>query len=671
MKFLELVLQNFGPYIGRQELNLRPIEAEGGELAPIILFGGMNGGGKTTLMDAIRLALYGQRAQCSTRGSLNYGDFLSQCVNRHSEPHAKTSIELLFEQVVENRQVRYRIIRTWDRHPKEGRETLGIYQPDGLGNSDWKDEGLSETWDEYVETLLPLGISNLFLFDGEQVKELAELEAPPPLVSGAIKSLLGLELAERLAVDLEVLVNRKRKTLAGKKERAEIEAIERRLEEAQQEHQQLQQQVKDLKRERQSALEEEERATAVFRAQGGKIAEERAALEAQLGSQKQEVERHRDRLRELAAGCLPLIELRPLLMMAQKQGEWEEKERRARLLQGAMQERDQRLLDLLQGLGLAKAQLETVEDFLLEDSPQTEDEAALWLGLSDRQLQGVRALLGDRLGDGLRQTEITQGHLQEALEALTRTEQRIAQAAPKEESDRLLLGMTEAQGKRQKLDATLELREREVQQRGAEVERIKKELASYGEQNVDRQNANHLIDNAKSVQRTLAQFRERLTLRKLNKLELEVTECFRYLLHKSDLVHRVVIEAEDFRLLLYDRQGQMVPKHRLSAGEKQLLAIAFLWGLARVSGRQLPVAIDTPLGRLDSSHRQNLVERYFPAASHQVILLSTDTEIREPEANQLREFGAIAREYRLDYDPKLQQTRVKPGYFEFGGEGKS
>jgi DNA sulfur modification protein DndD len=413
-------------------------------------------------------------------------------------------------------------------------------------------------------------------------------------------------------------------------------------------------------------LEEEERATAVFRAQGGKIAEERAALEAQLASQKQEVERHRDRLRELAAGCLPLVAVEPLLQMAHKQGDWEAQETRARLVQGAMQERDQRLLDLLQGLGLAKPKLQQVQAFLREDGPETQDEAALWLGLSDRQLQGLGALLGDRLGDGIRQTQTTQDHLQEALEALTRTEQLIAQAAPKEDSDRLLLAMTQAQGERQKLDATLELREREVQQRGAEVERIKKELASYGEQNVDRQNANHLIDNAKSVQRTLAQFRERLTLRKLNKLELEVTECFRYLLHKSDLVHRVVIEAEDFRLLLYDRQGQMVPKHRLSAGEKQLLAIAFLWGLARVSGRQLPVAIDTPLGRLDSSHRQNLVERYFPAASHQVILLSTDTEIREPEAKQLREFGAIAREYRLDYDPKLQQTQVKPGYFEFG-----
>jgi len=59
---------------------------------------------------------------------------------------------------------------------------------------------------------------------------------------------------------------------------------------------------------------------------------------------------------------------------------------------------------------------------------------------------------------------------------------------------------------------------------------------------------------------------------------------------------------------------------------KQLLAIAFLWGLARVSGRKLPVAIDTPLGRLDSSHRTNLVERYFlePVTKS---FSPTDTEI--------------------------------------------
>lgn len=111
------------------------------------------------------------------------------------------------------------------------------------------------------------------------------------------------------------------------------------------------------------------------------------------------------------------------------------------------------------------------------------------------------------------------------------------------------------------------------------------------------------------------------------------------------------------------RTGQLVPKHRLSAGEKQLLAIAFLWGLASLSTRQLPIAIDTPLSRLDSTHRQNLLESYFPNASHQMILLSTDTEIGQPEVKQLREKGAVAHEYLLEYAPAQQQTKVKSGYF--------
>jgi DNA sulfur modification protein DndD len=79
MIFTELVLQNFGPYSGKTTLNLQP--ESGDNQRSIILFGGMNGGGKTTLMDAIRLALYGSRAQCSSRNNLSYSDFLRQCIN--------------------------------------------------------------------------------------------------------------------------------------------------------------------------------------------------------------------------------------------------------------------------------------------------------------------------------------------------------------------------------------------------------------------------------------------------------------------------------------------------------------------------------------------------------------------------------------------------------------
>ena len=100
---------------------------------------------------------------------------------------------------------------------------------------------------------------------------------------------------------------------------------------------------------------------------------------------------------------------------------------------------------------------------------------------------------------------------------------------------------------------------------------------------------------------------------------------------------------------------------RLSAGERQLLAIALLWGLARVSGRALPTVIDTPLGRLDSSHRANLIERYFPSASHQVILLSTDEEINRTYHRMLE--PQIGRSYLLQYDDEERATTVVDGYF--------
>src|SRR5262249_42016826 len=95
--------------------------------------------------------------------------------------------------------------------------------------------------------------------------------------------------------------------------------------------------------------------------------------------------------------------------------------------------------------------------------------------------------------------------------------------------------------------------------------------------------------------------------------------------------------------------------------ERQLLATSLLWGLAKASGRPLPVIIDTPLSRLDSSHRRHLLERYFPVASHQVVLLSTDEEIDKTSLHRLKQY--IGRSYQLKFDEASSGTRVTPGYF--------
>ncbi len=658
MIFLELVLQNFGPYSGRQVINLDPRENSD---RPIILLGGMNGGGKTTLMDAIRLALYGHRAQCSTRGNLSYDNFLKQCVNSHTQPFEKTQIELAFEHIENAQPVKYRIVRTWSKNPKDGKDSLGIFSEE---DKTWGIDSLVSIWDEYIENILPLGISNLFLFDGEQVKELAEQEIPPQIVVDAISGLLGLELAERLADDIEILVNRKRKELVDTKDLANLEEIEQKLRHEQEQYNVEIKVVTSLQEKLKEAESQSSKALDKFISEGGKIAGDRSQLEKQKTQKTAEIESVRAYMCDLAADVLPLALIQPLLSQVQNTAEKEIYRQQTKLALDILQERDKRLVDKIAQLGILEEQLDKIKFLIHEENRAIElEKEEIWL-LADAEninlLNKINSYSLETARIAVQKEIELLNNKQEEIDTL---ERQLQTAASPETYQKLENTLRQAQNQVAEAKAANLTAQRRVIELTAAIEKSKKDLQQYGEQTIERYNKEHIITASAKVQETLKLFRKRLTLKKLNKLEVEVTECFRYLLHKSDLVHRVAIDTHNFSLSLYDLQSLPVAKHRLSAGEKQLLAIAFLWGLARVSGYRLPVAIDTPLGRLDSSHRSNLVERYFPSASHQVILLSTDTEIGEKEVQTLRQNEAIAREYLLKYDSSTRQTNIEPGYF--------
>lgn len=166
------------------------------------------------------------------------------------------------------------------------------------------------------------------------------------------------------------------------------------------------------------------------------------------------------------------------------------------------------------------------------------------------------------------------------------------------------------------------------------------------------------------VGQALQQYEERLLETKLAQLQGEFVKRFNHLARKDGFVADARINRSTFETTLIDRDGREIPKSHLSAGEKQVYAIAMLWALARTSGRALPMIIDTPLARLDSEHRAAIVERYFPEASHQVIVLSTDTEVDQPLLDKL--MPAVSHMYRLDYDPVDRSTTARPGYFYDG-----
>ena len=127
------------------------------------------------------------------------------------------------------------------------------------------------------------------------------------------------------------------------------------------------------------------------------------------------------------------------------------------------------------------------------------------------------------------------------------------------------------------------------------------------------------------------------------------------------MVQSAKIDPATLKVTLYDRDNNQFDKSELSAGERQMYAFAILEAMTKTSGRKLPTIIDTPLGRLDSKHRGRLAEQYFPSASHQVVILSTDTEVDEGFFNKLS--PDISHAYHLDYDETDNCTSAEYGYF--------
>ena len=95
---------------------------------------------------------------------------------------------------------------------------------------------------------------------------------------------------------------------------------------------------------------------------------------------------------------------------------------------------------------------------------------------------------------------------------------------------------------------------------------------------------------------------------------------------------------------------------RLSAGERQLLAIAVLSALIKERKGRFPVVVDTPLARLDQQHRSALIKRFFATVSHQVVVLSTDQEVDGLAYEALKPFTNA--EYTLDFDDATGRTSI-------------
>ena len=653
----KMVLTNFGLYAGSQVINLTPPSPE----KPVVLIGGLNGGGKTTLLDALQLCLFGPHAKTSNRGTLSYQEYLSRSIHR-GKSASEAAIEVSFRYTIEGCEEQYRLHRSWRRNGKGCIENLEV-QKNGMLES-----ALADNWASQVEEFFPANIAHLFLFDGEQAEAYAARDDSSELVRTAIQNLLGLDIVDRLQKDLVVFERRKRSEDKANPRNADISAGEDLVRDLRARIDGLIQERAALRTHRidrcQRALQINEDA---YRKAGGELYDRREEIEQRWQNAVEAVREGERMLRNLASGPLPLALIRHLLESTGSRDEREEESRRARYLAEGLKARDSATLRHLRGEVVDKHAIEVLKNFFAADRMERQEvgKRQTVLDISPDVRSDLHGLLRGGHQDMVVGSEKLLKHQEEAREALNQVQ--IERENIPEDDTIALLATKRGTLRREMadLEATYSAMGEDIERQKRELERWKQKLLRLIEEETraegERRDRERILQHSIRVRTTLDSFRRTVIERHVRRIEHLVLESFQQLLRKSALITRLTIDPDTLSLTLYGRDGKILNAERLSAGERQLLAIALLWGLAKASGRPLPTAIDTPLGRLDSGHRMHLVERYLPYASHQVVLLSTDEEIEGEYLKKLNPW--IGRTYQLSYDDEAGETLIQPGYF--------
>ncbi|NRF14114.1 DNA sulfur modification protein DndD [Vibrio coralliilyticus] len=652
MIFEQVTLNNFGIYQGEHIVDLNVTD----HTKPVVLFGGLNGGGKTTFLDSLQLALYGKNAKCSNRGKLSYSDYLKQAVNRYSE-NKSASVALSFRHTQRTQTKRYEVIRSWEATAnKEITDKVQVRVNGEL------DKLLTDNWNDFVSEFIPQSMSELFFFDGEKIEDLADPVRSAQLLKTGIEALLGLELFTQLSKDLN---SQKRR----RQERNLDSTASKKVEELKQRKELLDNNLLGIEKNIQNILDEENVLTDQLKdieiqmqTSGANLLGDVNDIQLDRRAIASQLEAIDHNLIKLAAGAMPLSLAQTLLQETKQQALLEDEvtgfdnakkhiktnndELVKRLKATTTHDVAEQVNQLLNSIWKESEDSLSQEKYLntnpvifdfAETAIESDKTESLELIKQKKELQETLALLDKKL-DAVPDSE----SVKEQIEAKGRIEASIAHSKTTLDSlmEEMALCKTQINENEARLDATL------IQQNAEDFEGKRNE-----------QVAEHLVE----MRGIVDAFKAQLIEENIATLEKRIKSKFDSLERKSELVAKVKINPETFNLTLLGLDGLALDTKRLSAGERQLLSVAILWALAEASGKEIPTIIDTPMGRLDGKHRTKLVENYFPEAAGQVILLSTDEEIAGQYYKKLK--PSVAKEYHISYEEAVKTSTITEGYF--------
>ena len=664
MLFSKIILENYGVYKDRQVFDFTSSSEK-----PIILCGGTNGAGKTTLFNSIMLCLYGQDSFEKRTTKKDYEEFLKRKIHRYlgSKTVADfAAITIEFEYYHQGKVENYSVSRLWKNDDGKIIENFSIKK-----NGEKLDSIDESQWHQFIRELLPRGVARLFFFDGEKIVKIAKEGNEDIEIKSSFDMLLGLDLVEQLKSDLEINLMRNMK--GGAKE------IQEKKDELDTELEQLEKNISDLmiKRERKTVeLDEIQKTVDEYEEKisrlGGGYATQRHELQNKESVLKEKTVNIEENIREICLDALPfsmipkqLEELVEQINQDQEitKNQFEKQSLEKNLSQVSKEiNEDEFWNDFKADSNLKKEISSKIEELFQEkiSSKSSEIQNPI-IDLSPNDTVKILDTIKNIDTVLLSKLENHTIEYNKITEELQKIETALNNAPNDDEIGPLIAKLNSEHEKIGVIKTEFDHLDQKIHEQTSLIGLKKSALRQIVDEKYKQKASETNLQVTRDVQNVLDLYSSKLREKKLQLLEQYLIEAIQVLIHKEDFVEKIAIDKKTFAMTLYRKNNQEMLKDELSEGEKQMFATAVLWALAKTSGRPLPFMIDTPLARLDVEHRGKLVETFFPSASHQVVIFSTDAEIDEKYYAQLKPF--ISKSYLMKYDSGSGSAKVEEGFF--------
>ena len=666
----------------------------------IILIGGKNGYGKTNLLLSIVWCLYGERMsdidenfkrEISIAG--NYHRFLIDSLNwtAKRENQNQFSVSFLISDIESYqsdsaKSGSVRITRTFDSFTMD--EKLSIVDPDSNKEIYHHTEDKVNFINNHI---IPIDAAKFIFFDAEKISEIADfnIREEGSFINDALNKILGLDIYDSLANDLEKYINDLKKEGADETVKEQIVNLESEIKFSRLN-------VSSLEKTNERELKSIEELKMEIERYDNLISKQSSQKNMNIDrdSLLAEIKQLESKKNDLAEKFKEISETIPLAILTgnlQEVNEHIEIQSQNELSKNTSVEISEKIDDFI--------------DKLFNQPPEPENSN---MSFRDKTFYYHKAkTLGEQLfsNDGEKQeltldfkhdlnisdkelfthaithlnshsSNIFETIFQETNEVQLRLDKQI-KTLNEIDADLQDEFIVDYKNKKEIANHSIDKKNRLIGENNQEVKKLKKDL-----ERLDRRRASLIqkvainaensakIKEAQKFIDVLKVFIEKQKTEHKDNFEKTILNELLKLMHKLDsngnsdrFIKNVEVSilgrGEGMRVALKDQYNQDIRKESLSSGEKQIYISCLIKGIMSQSIQNFPIFIDTPLGRLDDEHRDNITRRYYRTLSDQVVLFSTDSEITSERYKDISSY--ISKSYLLVNDGN--NTTVKKGYF--------